>query len=283
MITTTTRVAVSNAEQAAAWNGREGSYWAAHHEAFETALARYQPAFLSAAAIQRGDRVLDVGCGTGVSTRAAALLASEGGAFGVDLSSEMIAVARRLAERAGLTNVRFEHVDAQVHAFEAEDFDIAISRTGAMFFGDPAAAFVNLRRSLRPNGRLVLLTWQRAELQEWARAFTEALSGRTPPAPVPGAPGPFSLSDPDYTRTLLEGAGFTEVELTAVSETTTYGRTVEAAHAFLLGLFGWMLDGQDPSRRAASIEALRATLAAHETDDGVRFGSAAWLVTARRP
>jgi SAM-dependent methyltransferase len=279
----TTRVHVSNGEQAAAWNGREGSYWAAHHKAFEASLARYQPAFLSAAAIQRGDRVLDVGCGTGVSTRAAALLASEGGAVGVDLSSEMIDVARRLAEHDGLTNVVFEHADAQVHPFEAEGFDIAISRTGAMFFGDPQAAFGNFRRSLKRGGRLILLTWRRGELQEWTRSFSEALTGRPPPAPAPGAPGPFSLSDPDHVRALLERSGFTQVALTAVSETTTYGRTVQDAHALLVGLFGWMLEGQQPSQRAASVEALRATLAAHETDDGIRFGSAAWLVTARRP
>ena len=279
----TTGVDVSNAEQAAAWDGREGAYWAAHHDVFEAALARYQPAFLAAAAIRRGDRVLDVGCGTGVSTRAAALLATDAGAVGVDLSSEMIDVARRLAEEAGLTNVVFEHADAQVHPLGDASFDVAISRTGSMFFGDPEAAFANLRRSLQPGGRLVLLTWQRAELQEWLRAFAESLTGRTPPAPVPGVPGPFSLSDPDHVRALLEGSGFTEVTLTAVSETTTYGRTVDEAHAFLLGLLGWMLEDQEPSRRAASVEALRATLAAHETDDGIRFGSAAWLVTARRP
>jgi len=277
-----TRVDVSNAEQAHAWDGREGAYWAAHHDVFEAALARYQRAFLTAAAIRPEDRVLDVGCGTGVSTRAAALLAREGAAVGVDLSSKMIAVARRLAAQAGLTNVMFEHADAQVHPFEAESFDIAISRTGAMFFGDPHAAFANLRRSLKPGGRLVLLTWRRAELQEWTRAFSEALTGRTPPSPAPGAPGPFSLSDPPHVRALLDGSGFTDVVLRPVNETTTYGRTVQDAHAFLQGLLGWMLEGQQPGRRTASLEALRATLAAHETDDGIRFESAAWLVTARR-
>ena len=277
-----TRVDVSNAEQANAWDGREGAYWAAHHDVFEASLARYQRAFLTAAAIRPEDLVLDVGCGTGVSTRAAALLAREGAAVGVDLSSEMIAVARRLAGQAGLTNVVFEHADAQVHPFAAESFDIAISRTGAMFFGDPHAAFANLRRSLKPGGRLVLLTWQRAELQEWTRAFSAALTGRTPPSPAPGAPGPFSLSDPAHVRALLDGSGFTDVALRPVNETTTYGRTVQDAHAFLQGLLGWMLEGQQPGRRTASLEALRETLAAHETDDGIRFESAAWLVTARR-
>ena len=131
-------------------------------------------------------------------------------------------------------------------------------------------------------GRLVLLTWQPPSRQEWVSAFSQALTGRTPPMPDPDSPGPFSLSDPDRVRALLHAAGFTDVNLSSVTETTTYGRTVEEAHEFVLGLLGWMLDGQDQRRRAESVEALRRTLAAHETADGIRFRSAAWLVTARR-
>ncbi len=194
----------------------------------------------------------------------------------------MITVARQLAVQAGLTNVSFLHADAQVHPFEAESVDVVISRTGSMFFGNPHAAFDNLRRSLKPNGRLVLLTWQRLDQQEWASAFTGALTGHPPPAPDPEAPGPFSLSDADRVRELLEGAGFADVVLTSLQETTSYGRSVKEAHAFLVGLLGWMVENQEPARRAASLEALRTTLAAHESPEGIRFGSAAWLITARR-
>ena len=147
MTTTATAATVdaTNRDQERAWDGAEGSYWAAHYERFEDSLARYQPGFLAAAAIGSADRVLDIGCGTGVSTRAAALAAHAGHALGVDLSAQMIDVARRLAEQAGLTNVAFERADAQVHRFGTETFDVVISRTGAMFFGRPDVAFVNLR------------------------------------------------------------------------------------------------------------------------------------------
>ena len=101
-------VDASNQEQERAWDGPAGAYWATHHERFEGSLARYQPAFLAAADLQPTDRVLDVGCGTGVSTRAAARVAHLGRASGVDLSAEMIAVARRLAAREGLANVEFQ-------------------------------------------------------------------------------------------------------------------------------------------------------------------------------
>ena len=275
-------VDATNRDQEQAWDGAEGAYWAAHHERFEATLARYQPAFLQAAAIRPTDRVLDIGCGTGVSTRAAARAAAAGHALGVDLSSQMIDVARRLAEEAGLTNATFGRADAQVHPFGTEVFDVVISRTGAMFFGRPDVAFANLQRCLTPSGRLVLLTWQAPDRQEWVSTFSHALTGRTPPAPDPDNPGPFSLSDPDRVRALLHGAGFADVDLRSVSEPTTYGETLEEAHQFVLGLLGWMLDGQDQRRRADSVDALRRTLATHQTADGVRFRSAAWLITARR-
>lgn len=282
MLTEPASVDATNRDQERAWDGDEGSYWAAHHDRFEASLARYQPAFLKAAAIKSDDRVLDIGCGTGVSTRAAALAASAGQALGVDLSHRMIDVARRLAHEAGVDNAVFLRADAQIHLFDEEAFDVVISRTGAMFFGRPDLAFANLRRSLTPGGRLVLLTWQPFSRQEWISALARALTGRTPSAPPPDGPGPFSLSDPDRVRALLQAAGFTNVELTAATETITYGRTVEEAHDFLLGLLGWMLEGQDRRRREESVEALRTLLDTHHTEDGVRFKSATWLVTARR-
>jgi SAM-dependent methyltransferase len=281
MITKSTVVDASNHEQQRAWDGAQGDYWAAQHERFESALDRYQPTFLEAAAIGRTHRVLDIGCGTGVTTRAAARAAAGGHVLGVDLSTRMIEVARGLAECEGLTNVWFERADAQVHPFESAAFDVVISRTGAMFFGRPEEAFANLRRSLTPGGRLVLLTWQSPDRQEWFRAFAEALAGRTPPAPDPDIPGPFSLSDPARVQALLSAAGFCDIELTSLTEATTYGRTVAEAHRLLLGQFGWMTEGQDESRRAASLEALRRTLTTHQTSDGIRYDSATWLITAR--
>lgn len=171
----------TNRDQERAWDGDEGAYWAANHELFEAVLELYQPAFLAAAAIKPGDRVLDVGCGTGASTRAAAIAAPAGHVLGIDLSAEMITVARRLADRDKLADITFVRADAQSHPFAAGDFDVVISRTGAMFFGRPDLAFANLRRSLTPGGRLVLLAWQSPERQEWLNAFSLALTGRKRP------------------------------------------------------------------------------------------------------
>src|SRR4051794_3138693 len=187
------RVDPSNVEQAKAWDGDEGEYWATHSEWFDRSIESYHRSFLDAAAIAPTDRVLDIGCGTGQTTRDAARRAASGAALGIDLSSRMIEVARQQATNEGVDNVTFEQVDAQVHPFDAGSFDVAISRTGAMFFGDMGAAFANIARAIRRDGRLALLTWQPLPANEWIREISMAMAaGRPLPAPPPDAPGPFS-------------------------------------------------------------------------------------------
>jgi SAM-dependent methyltransferase len=275
------RVDPANTEQLRAWDGSEGAYWATHAERFERALRDYDATFFEAAAIAPTDRVLDIGCGTGWTTRAAARRASAGSALGVDLSSAMLEVARGAAEREGLANVSFEHADAQIHPFDEGAFDVAISRTGAMFFGDPAAAFANIARALRPGGRLVLLVWQPFSQNEWIVEIMGALAaGRDLPVPPPGAPGPFSMGDPDRVRALLSSAGFDDVRVAGLAQRTYFGADPDDASRFVSGLVAWMLDGLDESGRTKALDALHRTMQAHHTPHGVAFRSAAWLVTA---
>ena len=274
--------APSNVDQARAWDGDEGSFWADHAERFDRSIARYR--FVDTVPIEIGDRVLDIGSGTGETTRAAARRAGPGSASGIDLSGRMIDLARRLAERDGLGNAEFIHGDAQIHPFAAASFDLAISRTGSMFFGDPVAAFRNIAGALRPGGRMVLLTWQPMERNEWITSFRTALTGgRALPAPSPGAPGPFSLSDPERVHALLATAGFTGIRFDDASEPLNFGRDAADAETFLVGLLGWMLRDLDDTGRARALDALRTSLNDHVTTDGVRYGSAAWFVSAHRP
>ncbi|MGH9274868.1 MAG: class I SAM-dependent methyltransferase [Acidimicrobiales bacterium] len=273
----------SNVEQLRAWDGDEGAYWADHAEYFDRSVAAYDERLFAAAAIGERERVLDVGCGTGLTTREAARAASAGSAFGVDLSSRMLDYARRRAADEGVTNVTFEQVDAQIHPFEPGAYDVAISRTAAMFFGDHVAAFDNIGRALRSGGRLVLVTWQPLAGNEWLREISGALAaGRDLPAPPPDA-GPFSLSDPNRVRTLLTGAGFAEVELEGTTAGMWFGNDADDAHRFVLGLMGWMLEGLDDAGRTRASDALHATMVAHATPDGVLFESAAWTTKAIRP
>ena len=285
-MTTTNAVPVdsSNLDQLRAWDGDEGEYWADNAEYFDRSVAGYHKRLFAVAAIGERDHVLDVGCGTGQTTRDAARAASAGSALGVDLSSRMLDCARRRASDEDVSNVTFAQADAQIHPFEAGAYDVAISRTAAMFFGDPAAAFNNIGRALRPGGRLVLVTWQPMPGNEWIREISGALAaGRVLPTPTPDAPGPFSLSEPDRVRALLTSAGFAAIELEGATASMWFGNDADDGHRFVLGLMGWMLEGLDATGRARAIDALHATMAAHETPEGVLFESAAWITRATRP
>src|SRR5262249_38849295 len=139
-----------NAEQARAWDGDEGAYWAGHADRFDKAVAAYHDRFLAAAAIGRADRVLDIGCGTGQTTRDAARPAAAGCRAGAARPGQLPPPPRRPAAERATPTARFEQADAQAPPFPAASFDVAISRTGTMFFADPAAAFTNIARALRP-------------------------------------------------------------------------------------------------------------------------------------
>jgi SAM-dependent methyltransferase len=275
----------SNEAALKGWNS-EAAYWVEHEEAYDRSVAAYHRDFLAAAAIGDADRVLDIGCGNGQTTRDAARLATRGDALGVDLSSAMIALARRRAFEQGVHNAHFLLADAQIHPFGADAFDVAISRTGAMFFGDPVAAFTNVARALRPGGRLVLLAWQSLAANEWIRELlSAAAAGRTLPVPPPHAPGPFALSDPERVRAVLGAAGFAGVALAGRRAPLDYGPDVDAAYRFVRGLgpVDSLLRGLDDAARAEAEAELRASVEAHAAPDGVHYASAAWLITAHMP
>lgn len=274
----------SNAEQLRAWDGAQGAYWAARADRFDEGVASYRDHFLAAAAIDATANVLDIGCGSGQTTRDAARRATDGSALGVDLSSPMIELARELAEREQTTNATFQQADAQIHPFPGEYFDIAISRHGTMFFGDAQAAFTNIARAIRPGGRLVLLTWQPLESNEWISDFRAAFTAvRELPTPPQDAPGPFSLmSDPGKVRGLLTSAGFADVRLRGLTEPMYFGRDADDACQFISGQFASALDGLDAEATARALDNLRTTLADHQADRGVVYDSAAWLIEAQR-
>jgi SAM-dependent methyltransferase len=274
----------SNADQVAAWDGNDGDFWTAQARRFDETLANCHGPFLAAAGTREGDRVLDVGCGTGQTTRDVARTAATGSALGVDLSSRMIALARETATAEGVTNVEFRQADAQIDPFETEGFDAAVSRMGSMFFGDPTAAFTNIGRALRPNGRLTLLTWQGLADNEWLTEFRAAMAvGRDLPTPPPHVPSPFSLADPDRVRTILGSAGFVDISLDDLSVPMSFGPNRDDAFDFIVGLAGWMLDGLDDADRDTAVASLRATIAEHTGERGVSYRCATWIVRARKP
>ena len=273
-----------NAEMAAAWDGEEGERWARWATHYEAAADRFWAALLAAVPVAADGAVLDVGCGTGKSSRDLARRAPAGSVLGVDLSSMMLARARAVAAAEGLANVGFEQADAQVHPFADGRFDLIVSSFGAMFFADPVAAFTNLGRALAPDGRLALLAWRRLDENQWFTEIRGALAmGRALPDPDPGQPGPFGLADRRRTETILTAAGFVDVAIEPLDEPVRLGDDAEDAYAFVsaMGIVKGLTSDLDTAGRARALEAVRATVEAHATPGrGVLLGAAAWLVQA---
>ena len=252
---------------------------------YDAELRRHNEVLRRACRVQLDDHVLDIGCGTGQTTRQAARTAKAGTALGVDISAPAIERARELAEAEGLGNVTFEHADAQVHRLPQHRFDLATSRFGTMFFDDPGAAFANIRRALRPAGRLVMMVWQSHERNEWDVAIDQSLAGpEEPVAAAAAGSDPFSLADPPAVRQILGAAGFADIAFTDVDEPVCYGPDVASALDRVRGFTDTreVLNRLDPAAAARAVGRLRETLSAHLSDDGVWFGSRAWIITARR-
>ena len=190
---------------------------------YDAELHRHDGVLRRACAIGPRDHVVDIGCGTGHVTRHAARLARTGAVLGVDVSPAAIERARQLARADQLHNVTFECADAEVHRFAPGRFDAAISRFGTMFFTDPTAAFTNIGRALRADGRLVMMVWQAADRNEWDVAIRTSLGGTPdPPALDPAGPDAFSLADPALvTRSWRRLGSRTSPALMSASPSTT--------------------------------------------------------------
>lgn len=278
---------IVNTEEAQAWNGPEGAHWARNQDRWNAVNEGFNEPLLDAAGITGDHRTLDLGCGTGQTTRLAALRAPQGRALGLDLSAPMLAEARACAERESIGNVSFTQGDAQVHPLEAGAFDAAISRYGVMFFADVVAAFGNVGRALRPGGRLAFVCPAEATLNDWVTAVA-SLRDFLPVGDFgqPGAPGMFSLASPDRIRDVLTAAGFIGITINQAQVYGAWGRGAGDAAEFLLGTGPgrYLIEQADTTTQARALRTLTDHLRAHEAADGtVRLRSTSWLVTADRP
>jgi SAM-dependent methyltransferase len=258
--------------------------WAEVRELLERQLAPLGQRALQALAPHPDESVLDIGCGGGTTAlELARAVAPNGTVVGVDLSAAVLALAQGAVE--GCERVRFIQADAQVFPFEPASFDAAFSRFGVMFFADPTAAFINIRRGLRPNGRLAFVCWRAMEDNSLDILPLRAASAHLPrqPVPDPNAPGPFAFANPDRVRSILQAAGFVEIGITAHDELVGSG-DLDAMLAVCsqVGALGKILR-ENPQLRAAALPAVRSALEAHNGLDGVKLNAAIWVVTARAP
>ncbi|MGO4420914.1 methyltransferase domain-containing protein [Streptomyces sp. MCAF7] len=273
--------AIANRQQAEAWNDWEGIHWAEHSERYDAMMGAFNAPLFAAAGITAGDRVLDVGCGTGQTTRIAARQAYDGDVVGLDLSAPMLERARRAAAAEGIGNVTFEQGDAQVHPLPARGFDVLLSRGGVMFFADHIAAFTHLRHSLAPTGRLAFLGPQPTGPDSAYARATAALSPFLREV-SPAARGMGSLLDSARIRQVLTAAGFTDIDVAPAEAPMSFGADAGDATDFILAMGPVRHNLRDvaPETTARIHSEVRDALREFETTDGVRIPGHVWIVTA---
>jgi ubiquinone/menaquinone biosynthesis C-methylase UbiE len=252
---------------------------------YDRELRRLQAVFRRAYSIDERDHVLDIGCGSGETTRDAARAAIRGSVIGLDRSEAMIEQARALTHAEGLSHVQYVCADLERHALPPQQLDLAISRFGTMFFTDPSAAFSHIRAALKPRGRLAMLVWQPQDHNEWALALPRAVAGNASIAPSAATEQAFSLGEPSALQQLMHAAGFVDVTLDDVREPVFYGPDSASAFALVshFDLVQHPLRALPDAAREPARARLRALLASHQSDDGVWFDARAWIVRAHRP
>lgn len=269
------------------WAGEAGQRWLANLDGLERMIEPIGVALLARAAYRRGERVVDIGCGGGWTTRQIAKAVGDGGAvLGLDISPDLVRVATERAEAAGLRNIRFEVGDAASAIPADAPFERLFSRFGCMFFADPYGAFANLRRMIRDGGRLDIVVWASAQENRWVAALMEVLMKHIElPVPVPRAPGPFALAEVDYVRDLLTRGGFADPRIepwNGLQYIGGPGCDPPSATEFVLKNLhiGNLVRDADPRTMAAVKADLTAMFAAHQSASGVALPARAWMVTA---
>jgi SAM-dependent methyltransferase len=272
-----------NADQFDMWNGWVGQKWARLQDRTDLMLNSITDALMPFACAKPGERVLDVGCGTGSTTlRLGMSVAPNGSVAGIDISEPMLDVARARAQAMN-ADIPFLEEDASDHDF-APVFDLVFSRFGVMFFDDPVAAFKNIRRAVAPKGRLAFVCWRPFKENKWSfvpYVAAQPFLPETPPTD-PHAPGPFAFADGERVKGILENAGFKNIRIEKLDTVCNLGATPEAAAETSLTIGPVARATADlPEETRANIQvAVKEALKAHQTPAGVAPAAACWLVGA---
>jgi SAM-dependent methyltransferase len=266
-------------EQARLWNGLAGAAWVDAQAVLDRMYQPFEELLVDAVRAAGARRVLDVGCGTGATTVAAARAA--GAALGVDVSEPMIAAARARAEGVGAP-ARFVCADAQVHAFDPASFDMIVSRFGVMFFADPVQAFANLRRAASPAARLRFVAWRSATENPFMTTAERAAAPLLPSLPPrrPDAPGQFGFASAPRIVSILQAAGWAGVDLRPVDVECSFPEPELIRYLTRMGPVGQVLHEANAPTRTRVVEVVRPAFEPFVRGSEVRFTAACWMASA---
>ena len=272
-----------NDEQAKLWNGPAGHGWVEVQGTLNQMFKPFEDLLAEAVARGPGSRVLDIGCGTGSTTVAAArALGAKGHCVGIDISEPMLAAARSRAQQEGVP-VRFIRADAQTHVFEPPGFDTLISRFGVMLFDDPVAAFTNLRRAARDGSGLQFAAWRSAAENPFMTTAERAAAPLLPDIPPrrPDVPGQFAFADQNRVYRILDESGWSEIDIQPLDMPCTFPEQELVSLITQTGPVGRIIREADERTRTQVVEAVRACCDPYIHGAEVRFVAACWMVGAR--
>jgi len=275
-----------NADQIAYWNGAGGQRWADRQPVQDILLQPIADLLIDRASIRAGERVLDVGCGSGSTTFAfARAVGPSGHVMGIDISAPMLARAREVTP-AGAP-VEFVLADATIHPFAPENFDLLASRFGVMFFADPALSFANMRKAMRRSGRLAFACWREARQNPFFMTPLQAVYQHVPKMPQVGPedPGPFAFASEARVERILSAAGFNEIAMEpcdlALDVAVGGGLDAAVRGALEIGPAARALADQPPDVIAAATQSIREALTPYVKGQTVPLDGAIWIVTAK--
>ena len=285
-------IAAANEEAVEAWSGVLFDRWARYRDVLAVSIREFSDVAFDLCRPQPGERVLDVGCGLGETTRSLAeLVGPTGEVVGIDAGERFVETATAEAAEAGAGNVSYLTGDVQV-ADMGTGFDLAFSRFGTMFFANPVAALRNVRSSLRPGGRLCMVVWRSKLANEWlyrGELVVEKYLERPEETDEPTCgPGPFSMANADTTSDIVTAAGFTDVSLRRCDISYLMGRDMDQAMEVVMaiGPAGELirLAKDDAEKIRPQLEReLREAYADLEREDGVWAEASTWIVTGVNP
>lgn len=271
----------ANPEQAELWNDRAGRSWAELSDRLDRLLEPFVPLLLDEIGPVAGRRILDVGCGAGAVTLAAAEQGA--GCLGIDISAPLIEAARVRAGRRGLAKAEFVQGDAQTCRLAPPTFDAVVSRFGVMFFADPRAAFRNLHGAAAPGAALACLAWRGPGENDFMTAAERATADILPQLPRrdENGPGQFGFADPDRVRDILGAGGWRDVTVGAVDVACAMPEADLALYARRMGPVAQLLPTLDEALRSEVERRVDRAFRRFVRDGTASFTAACWMVTAR--
>jgi SAM-dependent methyltransferase len=271
-----------NEFQTRLWNGAAGDAWVDAQEMLDGMYQPFNDRLVEAVVRRSARRVLDVGCGTGSTTRdIQRRLEPAGLCTGIDISHPMLELAQNRSAAEGL-KARFVAADAQVHDFMPGSFDMIVSRFGVMFFDKPVSAFANLRRAAMSDASLLLAVWRSAADNPFMTAAEHAAASLLPAMPTRSldGPGQFAFADPGRTQRMLEDSGWRQIQVSPLDVDCAFPAEALDYYLTRLGPVGVALRDADDATRGKVITAVHRAMAPYIKGDQVRYNAACWLVSA---